>query len=166
MESDPEQAYRRAMGAFVTGVTVVTATGADGVLMGMTVNSLTSASLNPRMLLWCLGDKCAHRAVFAEAETWGVTVLDADAEALARRFARARSQRVAHEEKERFAGVSVLRGGVAHLSCRTHDRHRAGDHLVIIGKVEDARAAPGAALAFFRGQYGPIDAVTDSGSED
>lgn len=166
MESDPEQAYRRAMGAFVTGVTVVTATGADGVLMGMTVNSLTSASLNPRMLLWCLGDKCAHRTVFAEAETWGVTVLGSDAEDLALRFARARSQKVAQEEAEKFAGAHVLRGGLAHLSCRTHDRHRAGDHLVIVGKVQDARVAPGAALAFFRGQYGAVDAVKTAGSEE
>lgn len=172
METDPEQAYRRAMAAFVTGVTVVTVSGPDGALTGMTVNSLTSASLKPRLLLWCLGDKCAHRSVFAEAEIWGVTVLGEhvlgkDGEAYARRFARAKSQAVAADEAEIFAGAPVLRGGLAHLSCRTHARHRAGDHLIIVGDVEDARAAPGSALAFFRGHYGAVaGAAAKSGSKD
>lgn len=165
MESDPEQAYRRAMGAFPTGVTVVTAFGAEGALTGMTVNSLASASLKPRMLLWCLGDKCAHREVFAAAEAWGVTVLAADAEAIARRFSRARSQHVSAEESEMFAGAPVLRDGLAHLSCRTHHRHRAGDHLIIIGDVQDVRAAPGAALTFFRGHYSAVGAAK-TGSKD
>ena len=90
MEFDQEQEYRRAMGAFATGVTVVSAARSDGSLSGMTVNSLTSVSLRPRLLLWCLGDQSERYDVFAGAEHWGVTVLGADDEALARRFARAR----------------------------------------------------------------------------
>jgi flavin reductase (DIM6/NTAB) family NADH-FMN oxidoreductase RutF len=63
------------MSAFTTGVTVVAAADAGGLLSGMTVNSLTSVSLEPRLLLWCLGDGSARYAAFAAAETWGVTVL-------------------------------------------------------------------------------------------
>jgi 3-hydroxy-9,10-secoandrosta-1,3,5(10)-triene-9,17-dione monooxygenase reductase component len=155
-ESDPEQAYRRAMAAFATGVTVVTAAAGDGALSGMTVNSLTSVSLAPRLLLWCLGDKSARYRPFAEADAWGVTVLAADAEATARRFAQASLQDVADHEAELFAGVTVLREGLAHLACRTHDRRQAGDHLIIIGEVLDVRARSGAALTFFRGGYGAL----------
>jgi flavin reductase (DIM6/NTAB) family NADH-FMN oxidoreductase RutF len=155
-ESTPEQAYRRVMAAFATGVTVVTAAGADGALSGMTVNSLTSVSLAPRLLLWCLGDGNARYRVFADADIWGVAMLAADAEAVARRFARATTQDVARDEIEMLAGAPVLQQGLAHLACRTHDRRQAGDHLIIIGEVLDLRVQAGAALTFFRGEYGAI----------
>ncbi len=161
MEIDPEHAFRRAMGAFATGVTVVTAKGADGVLSGMTVNSLASVSLSPRLVLWCLGDRSARFAPFAEAETWGVTVLGADDEALARRFSQAPTQDVHAGEAEALASVNVLRGGLAQLACRTHHKTQAGDHLIIIGEVLDVHVRPGAALTFFRGGYGSIAGRAD-----
>lgn len=161
METDPEQAYRRAMSAFATGVTVVTASDAAGVLSGMTVNSLTSVSLQPRLLLWCLGDRSARYAQFAAAETWGVTVLGADGEALSRRFAKAPMQDVQTDEAEALSGVHVLRQGVAQLACRTQNKVQAGDHLIIIGEVLDVRVRPGAALTFFRGGYGEIAGPAD-----
>ncbi|MBP6689023.1 MAG: flavin reductase family protein [Hyphomonadaceae bacterium] len=161
MEIDPEQAYRRVMGAFATGVTVVTAADAKGAWSGMTVNSLTSVSLAPRLLLWCLGDRSARFAPFAEAETWGVTVLGDDGEAAARRFAQSATQDLRAEDAEQLAGVSVLREGLAQVACRTHDRKRAGDHLIIIGEVLDVRVRDGAALTFFRGGYGSIAGPAD-----
>ncbi|MEZ5972037.1 MAG: flavin reductase family protein [Hyphomonadaceae bacterium] len=161
MEIDPEQAYRRAMGAFATGVTVVTAADADGAWLGMTVNSLTSVSLAPRLLLWCLGARSARYAPFAEADRWGVTVLGADAEATARRFAKATTQDLQAGDAETLAGIRVLRTGLAQLACRTHHRVEAGDHLIIIGEVLDARTHAGAALTFFRGGYGEIAGRTD-----
>jgi flavin reductase (DIM6/NTAB) family NADH-FMN oxidoreductase RutF len=161
VEIDPEQEFRRAMGAFATGVTVVTALGDGGVWLGMTVNSFTSVSLQPRLVLWCLGDRSARFAPFAEAERWGVTVLGADAEALARRFSQAPTQDVRADDAEALAGVNVLRGGLAQLACRTHHKTEAGDHLIIIGEVLDVRVQPGAALTFFRGGYGSIAGPAD-----
>ena len=167
MTTDPEQIYRHAMSAFATGVTVVTARGADSVLSGMTVNSLTSVSLSPRLLLWCLGDRSDRYAAFAEAEEWGVTVLRADSEASARRHSRAPTQNVPADAAELLAGVSVLREGLAQLACRTHHRMQAGDHLIIIGEVLDVRVRPGAALTFFRGGYGEVAGPADKlGSKD
>lgn len=143
------------MGAFATGATVVSAARADGCISGITVNSLTSVSLRPRLILWCLGDQSERYEHFAEADAWGVTVLGADEAALARRFARAEQESIAPEEAETFAGAPVLKGaGVAHLSCLTHDRTIAGDHLIIIGEVRAYRVADGDGLLFFRGQYG------------
>jgi 3-hydroxy-9,10-secoandrosta-1,3,5(10)-triene-9,17-dione monooxygenase reductase component len=157
MEMEPEQAFRRAMSAFATGVTVVSAARTEGALSGITVNSLTSVSLKPRLLLWCLGDRSARYDIFAEAEAWGVTMLGADEEALALRFTRAETESIAAAEAEMFKGAPVLKAGMAHLSCRTHARHLAGDHLIIIGEVVDFRARAGSALAFYRGRYGRIE---------
>lgn len=166
MEPQPEQGYRRAMSAFVTGVTVVSAARAGGSLSGITVNSLTSVSLKPRLLLWCLGDQSERYDVFAEAEHWGVTVLGAEHEALAHRFARAETETIAPDESEMFEGAPVLRVGVAHLSCKTHDRRVSGDHLIIVGEVTDFRVKSGAALTFFRGLYGSADDPRQGGSKD
>jgi flavin reductase (DIM6/NTAB) family NADH-FMN oxidoreductase RutF len=167
MESEPEQAFRRVMGAFATGVTVVSAARNGGAMSGITVNSLTSVSLKPRLLLWCLGDQSERYDVFAEADQWGVTILGADEESLALRFARAEAETIEAREAELFAGAPVLKAGVAQLACRTHDRRAAGDHLVIVGEVIDFRAKPGAALTFFRGRYGRIeDAHSEFGRKD
>jgi flavin reductase (DIM6/NTAB) family NADH-FMN oxidoreductase RutF len=105
-------------------------------------------------LLWCLGDESARYDFFAAAETWGVTILGADEAALAHRYARVETEAIAPGEAELFAGAPVLRAGVGHIACRTHDRRTAGDHLIIIGEVIDLRAQPGPALTFFRGRYG------------
>lgn len=156
MEIEPEQAYRRAMSAFATGVTVVTAHGPRG-LSGITVNSLTSVSLKPRLLLWCLGDESARYDVFSGADVWGVTMLGADEEALAVRFARAETENVAADEADAFGAAPVLKAGIAWLSCRTFERRTAGDHLIVIGEVQDFRAKPGAALTFYRGLYGRMN---------
>lgn len=163
MESEPEQVFRNAMGAFATGVTVVSAARDGGRMSGITVNSLTSVSLKPRLLLWCLGDQSERYDVFAEADLWGVTVLGAADEALAHRFARAETETIAPYEAELFAGAPVLRAGVAHFACRTHDRRLAGDHLIIVGEATDFRVRPGAALTFFRGRYGRAE-DRDTGS--
>ncbi|MGE0740734.1 MAG: flavin reductase family protein [Hyphomonadaceae bacterium] len=161
--SDPDQQFRRVMGAFATGVTVVSAARSDGRMSGITVNSLTSVSLRPRLLLWCLGDQSERYDVFAEANAWGVTVLGAADEAIARRFARAESESIEAHEAEVFAGAPVLRAGVAHIACRTHLRQKAGDHLIVIGEVQDLRAQDGDALTYFRGRYGRT--AHDLGSE-
>src|SRR5215468_8523695 len=115
-----DQSFRRVMGAFATGVTVVTAESAGGRLSGITVNSMTSVSLAPPLLLWCLGDQSERYPVFANADVWGVTVLGTDDEALAMRFARAETESIAAKESETFGGAPILKTGIAHLACRTH----------------------------------------------
>jgi len=157
MEITPEQGFRRAMGAFATGVTVVSAARADGALSGITVNSMTSVSLQPRLLLWCLGYASARYDIFSEAEAWGVTMLGANEEALAMRFTRVESESISPDEADWFEGAPVLKAGMAHLSCRTREQTVAGDHLIIVGEVIDFRVRPGPALTFYRGRYGRIE---------
>jgi 3-hydroxy-9,10-secoandrosta-1,3,5(10)-triene-9,17-dione monooxygenase reductase component len=156
-DADQESRFRRAMGAFATGVTVVTAAGGDGRVAGITVNSFTSVSLKPRLLLWCLGEGSARYAHFAAAQTWGVTILAAEEEQLARRFAIAEREGMGAEEYAVLEGAPVLRAGVARFACATRERIPAGDHLIILGEVLDVEAAPGAALTFYRSRYGGIE---------
>lgn len=157
MQPEPEIAYRRAMGAFATGVAVVSAVRPGGAVAGLTVNSLTSVSLKPPLLLWCLGDTCERYDLFASAEVWGLTILGGGNEALARRFARMHTETIPAEEGDTLMDAPVLRAGVAHFACRTHARHEGGDHLIIVGEVAGFRTEAGAALTFYRGAYGRAD---------
>jgi flavin reductase (DIM6/NTAB) family NADH-FMN oxidoreductase RutF len=152
----PPRAYRRALGAFATGVAVVSLRRADGGAAGITVNSFVSVSLEPPLVLWCLDLACMRYRAFAEAERWGVSVLGAADGALAERFTRAANQAIRPEESEDFAGVPVLKTGLAHFACRSQDRRPGGDHLIIVGAVEDFRVRGGDALTFYRGRYGGL----------
>lgn len=143
------------MGAFATGVTVISTARPNGGFSGITANSFTSVSLNPRLVLWCLGDQSERYDHFAEANAWGVTFLAAHEREIARRFSNSALESMALPEVEMFGGAPVLKGvGVTQLACVTHDKRIAGDHLIIIGEVREVRVQAGDALTFFRGRYG------------
>lgn len=146
-------AYRRALGAFATGVCVVTADSEQGPL-GLTVNSFTSVSLEPRLVLWCLDERSERWAAFAAAERFAVHVLPATDEALARRFARGVALLGEGEFERRPDGPPCLPEALARFECATHDRIQMGDHMVVVGRVEAFSAAEGPALTFWKGRYG------------
>lgn len=154
MDESARQAFRRTLGAYATGVAVISAARADGAWCGITVNSFASVSLDPPLVLWSLGMGSARYDLFAAAPVWGVTVLGADEEKLARRMVKPESEGLSSDEVEDFAGAPVLKAGLAHFACRTHQQHALGDHLLIVGEVLGYRANPGAALTFYRGRYG------------
>lgn len=156
MDADTRLAFRRALGSFVTGVAVIAAARPDGRMSGITVNSFASVSLDPPLVLWCLGDQSDRYDCFAQAELWGVTLLGAADQALAARYALREEETIQPGEAELFSGAPVLKAGVAQFACRTFDRRVAGDHLIIIGEVLAHRAPGGAALTFYRGRYGQL----------
>jgi flavin reductase (DIM6/NTAB) family NADH-FMN oxidoreductase RutF len=146
---------RAVFGQYATGVCVVTAISADGSPAGMTINSLTSVSLDPPLVLWCLQRSSARFSVFAGAGWFGVSILAAHQEHLARRFA------ARHPSPFRGLawspgrhGVPLLPGTLAHLVCRAVQQADGGDHLIIIGSPDDGGVAGGRPpLAFFGGRY-------------
>lgn len=155
LELESDQAFRRALGAFATGVTVISTARANGGYSGITVNSFTSVSLKPRLVLWCLGDQSERYDHFAEANAWGVTFLGAGERDVALRFANSKREELSEDEIVSFGGAPVLKNvGVAQLACVTHDKRIAGDHLIVIGEVREFRVHAGDALTFFRGRYG------------
>ena len=151
--------YRRVVGRFATGVTVVTST-IDGEHHAMTCNSFTSVSLDPVLVLFC-PEKVArfHDVVLASGE-WAVSVLGQSQEAASRLFARRgrpledQFQGVAHSYGP-LTGAAVLDGALASLECRTVSTADAGDHTVVIGEVlglgvPDPAADP---LLYAEGRY-------------
>ncbi|WP_449254268.1 flavin reductase family protein [Brevundimonas naejangsanensis] len=151
-EFDP-RAYRRALGGFATGVCVVTAHTVDGP-MGITVNSFTSVSLDPPLVLWCMDIKSDRHDAFAGAERFAVHMLPVEDKAMSDRFAwgvcRLSDDEFAVDDPE----PPRLLNAVTRLTCQTHDRIVMGDHLVIVGRVEAFDTRPGDALTYFRGTYG------------
>lgn len=150
---DASRDYRRALGSFATGVTVVTAEDREGPL-GLTVNSFTSVSLEPRLVLWCLDDICDRRHVFHTAERFAVNVLAAEDHEHSRRFSRGAGRLEAAEMEEGRTGVPLLKGALARFECETRERIQMGDHQIIIGEVIAYDARDGDGLVFFRGRYG------------
>jgi flavin reductase (DIM6/NTAB) family NADH-FMN oxidoreductase RutF len=151
--ADPTLPYRAALSAFATGVTVVVAEDETGPV-GLTVNSLASVSLEPRLVLWCLGDECDRRALFGAADRFTINVLAAEDMALCERFAWGDARLEPHEVRLAPSGASGLKGALTILDCQAHTKIGLGDHMVIVGRVMDFETRPGDGLLFFRGGYG------------
>lgn len=144
---------RKTMGSFATGVAVVT-TEHDGELHGMTLNSLTSVSLTPPLLLVCLtNDSRTAVAVQSQGE-FVVNILCKRQEWLSDRFSR--------PGKDHFDGVDVdystrglpeLPGSLASIECLTSEIVPGGDHIVVLGRIVGAKVREGTPLTFFRGRY-------------
>ena len=145
--------YRRALGAFATGVCVVTADSAAGPL-GITINSFTSVSLKPRLVLWCLDERSERWAPFSAAEAFSIHVLEAGSQALSNRFAKGVGLLSDGEFLRVGNSPPRLSGAVARFDCRTYQRVQMGDHLTIVGEVEAFEVVDGPTLTYFRGRYG------------
>ena len=153
-EFDPK-AYRNALGGFGTGVALVAARDAEGRAHGMIINSLTSVSLHPPIMLWCLANASHAFSVFTSAPAFSLNILRSDDHEIAQRFSR-RGDRIIPPEQvcTMDTGAPVLLEALASLDCRMRLRQPMGDHEVIYGDVISYRAQAGAdALGFFRGRF-------------
>jgi flavin reductase (DIM6/NTAB) family NADH-FMN oxidoreductase RutF len=153
VDADPTLPYRRALSAFATGVAVVVAEDETGPV-GLTINSLASVSLEPRLVLWCLGDECDRRALFSAANRFTINILGAEDMALCERFAWGNARLEAHETRLAPSGAAGLKGALTILDCVSQTRIGLGDHMVIVGQVADFETRGGDGLLFFRGGYG------------
>ncbi len=162
-------ALREVMGHFASGVTIVTAVR-DGVRHAMTATAVSSVSLDPPLVLVCVSRTSRfHRAVM-DAGSWGISLLRADQEHLARHFAhRGRNlstqfDQVPHTVLEP-AGTPVIDDALAWMECSTYAQHDGGDHTILVGQVMRASAAgglddqaPAAPLTYYRGAYSALPA--------
>ena len=147
--------FRAVMGHFATGVTVVTATSPQGPV-GMTANAVASLSLDPLLLLVCFDNDARTLPVVRETERFGVNVLAAGQEELARRFAGKlpEAEKFAGVAHSTYEGIPVLEGALAWVGCALERLVEAGDHTIGIGAVEGAEVGRGEPLVWFRGRYG------------
>jgi flavin reductase (DIM6/NTAB) family NADH-FMN oxidoreductase RutF len=145
---------RHALGQFATGVTVVTARGEDGHPVGITANSFTSLSLEPPLVLWCLGRTAASLPTFRACTHFGVNVLCSSQHHLSRLFATAGADKFGGADThDGPSGVPLLAGVLAHLVCRNVRQIEAGDHFIVIGEIEHYESFGGEPLVFHSGTY-------------
>lgn len=161
--------FRKALGAFTTGVTVVTTNGGDGKDYGLTANSFNSVSMDPPMVLWSLGKKSTSLPVFAAAEHFAVHILAADQESMSNRFAKSGTDKFAGCALARgHGGVPLLDGCSARFECRVVHRYEGGDHVIFVGEVLNFDSFNRPPLAFHGGNYGFVmkksDDTADAGS--
>ncbi|MBI2384274.1 MAG: flavin reductase [Gammaproteobacteria bacterium] len=150
---DPKE-FRKALGSFATGVTIITTRAPDGAPVGLTVNSFNSVSLNPPMVLWSLAETSLSLPAFRAAAHWAVHVLAADQDDLSQRFARRGEDKFAGLELDDGAGgIPLLRGCSARFQCRTAFQYDGGDHVIFVGEVLDFDRAETAPLVFHGGRY-------------
>jgi len=148
------RAFRRALGCFATGVTVVTSVGPDGACAGLTVNSFNTLSLDPPLVLWSLGLSSTLRKNFEAASYFAVNVLSEGQIALSRRFASRAAHRFSKlDVRSGAGGAPLLPDCAAWFECRTVSCERRGDHLLFIGEVERFAATTRKPLLFLHGHY-------------
>lgn len=146
--------YRRALGQFATGVTVVTARASDGRKVGMTVNSFTSISLNPPLILWSVARQALSFNDFINATHFAVNVLESKQHHLSRQFSTPVPDKFAGVDfAEGPSGVPILSGVLAHFICRKVRQYDGGDHVILIGEVEQYKYNSGEPLVFHSGRY-------------
>ncbi|QIL73246.1 flavin reductase [Diaphorobacter sp. HDW4B] len=150
---DPKD-FRRALGMFGTGVTIVTTRADNGEPVGITANSFNSVSLEPPMVLWSLAKNARSLPVFQNAQTWNVHILSNEQEALSNRFARA--------GEDKFSGLPLdsqdshaplLQDCSARFQCKTAFQYDGGDHIIFVGKVTGYDATPRPPLLYVTGGY-------------
>ncbi|HEX9397043.1 MAG TPA: flavin reductase family protein [Burkholderiales bacterium] len=152
---DPRD-FRSALGCFPTGVCLVTTLGPGGKAEGLTVNSFSSVSLDPPMVLWSLARTAGCAMVFRDAEYFTINVLGEGDEALSTHFAKSGADKFAafpHRFSKGMQGIPQLQGAAATFECHSRHRYYGGDHIVIIGVVERYAWTERRPLGFHRGKF-------------
>jgi flavin reductase (DIM6/NTAB) family NADH-FMN oxidoreductase RutF len=149
--------FRRALGSFVTGVTIVTARGPGGEPVGLTVNSFNSVSLDPPLVLWSLALRATSLPSFREAKSWAVHVLAAGQEEMSARFATPGADRFCGLDlRDGPEGAPQLPGFAARFGCEATFEYEGGDHAIFVGHVVDLQLRDAEPLVFHGGRYSRV----------
>jgi flavin reductase (DIM6/NTAB) family NADH-FMN oxidoreductase RutF len=146
--------FRKVLGHFASGLTVITTCDADGRPTGLTASAFTSVSLDPPLILVCVAHKSQSYPAMMDRGRFAVNFLRSEQEDISRRFATSRLDKfdgVPHRMTE--LGLPVLTEALAHVECVTVNKYVEGDHTVFIGRVEDCGTSDGTPLLYFRGTY-------------
>lgn len=151
------KAFRDALGRFPTGIAIVTTHTGEGKRIGMTINTLVSVSLDPPLVLFCLGRDSMNYETYAMADSFAFNILREEDEAISNRFIVKGDDRFAGLESEvGVSGAPILPNALAVIDCRRERVIEAGDHLIVMGRVVDTRANDGRPLTYFKGGYGKL----------
>ncbi|MFH1764574.1 MAG: flavin reductase family protein [Gemmatimonadota bacterium] len=150
-----QETFRRVMGHFATGVTVVASRRPDGGPVGLTVNAFTSVSLDPPLVLVCIHNDAEAHDFILRAGLFGVSILREEQRELALTFSKV-------DRDDRFRdlivvdgplGSPLIQGALGWIECRVREVHSGGDHSIIVAEVVGCEASGGDPLLFFRGSW-------------
>jgi flavin reductase (DIM6/NTAB) family NADH-FMN oxidoreductase RutF len=151
--------FRRALGQFASGVTVVTTRSAEGQPLGLTVSSFCSVSLDPPLVLVCVDARSETNPGFRSSGVFGVSVLSEGQQAWSRRFASGGASKFdGVEMMTGKLGLALVPGALAYLECRLSAAYDAGDHALYVGEVVELSANPGRPLVYHGSAYGELAA--------
>jgi len=152
--------FRRVMGHFATGVTIVTTHDGAGKLAGLTANAIASVSLDPPMVLVCVDKASDSYPGFGASKVFAVNILSNGQETLSRRFAKSGGDKFTGVGyRIGVTGAPLLSDTIAHLECRVRHELDAGDHTIYVGEaVETAVSSEEDPLLYFRGGYRNLSA--------
>jgi flavin reductase (DIM6/NTAB) family NADH-FMN oxidoreductase RutF len=146
--------FRRALGSFVTGVTVVTTVDNEGIERGFTANSFASVSLDPPLVLVCLAKSARSFAAFSSVGHFAINILAEDQRGASSAFASSQGTKFsAVTWKPGQTGVPIIDNVVAWFECAFHDKVDAGDHVILVGRVVDYSHSNRRPLGFYSGNY-------------
>jgi len=153
--------FRKALGHFSTGVTVVTVEREPGKIHGMTANSFTSVSLDPMLILVCVDHHAKMLPLLQKKKQFGLSVLKQNQQSISEYFAKSEhsfeaEQRLGIHYRRTPSGAFVIESALLQMSCNVMASYVAGDHTIFIGEVEDAEMHEGEPLLYFRGEYRKI----------
>ncbi|WP_421866966.1 flavin reductase family protein [Motiliproteus sp.] len=151
--SKETRALRGTFGKYPTGVAVAIAQNDEGELVGMTINSFTSASMVPPLVTWCIDRKAASYCTFANCQGFSLTVLSAKQADLAQRFATRGIDKFKDIKLDNSHSIPALAGGSAVMRCHHYRSMLMGDHLILVGLVMDHDQSDKQPLVFAEGQF-------------
>jgi flavin reductase (DIM6/NTAB) family NADH-FMN oxidoreductase RutF len=153
-----KEQFRAVMGAFASGVTIVTTADSGGSLWGITVSAFSSLSLDPPLCLVCIDKNAGSHAAVSDTKKFAVNILSDGQESLSNRFA--------SRANDKFAGVEYIAGpttgcpvfpqALAWMECRVTSILPGGDHDIFVGSLENVHVSGGKPLLYFAGAYGDI----------
>lgn len=151
---DQTKEFRRCLAKFATGVTVVTCTDETGKPYGITANSFSSVSLEPRLILWNVAKVSNSLQAFLDAEYFAINILTSEQQHLSAHFAKSDHTLFDSVEINRSEeNIPLLPDTLACLMCKTYQIHDCGDHYIIVGEVARFESRDAEPLLFFNGQY-------------
>ncbi len=157
-QSVTPELFRRVMGSFPTGITVLTAEREPGKVHGMTANTLTSVSLDPLLILVCIDQNARLLTCLKAQRRFGVNILKDTQRKISEYFAKleqdpAEEGRLGVRFRWTPTGIPLLEDALAHLACNVVAQYMSGDHTIFVGEVESMELKEGEPLLYHRGEY-------------
>jgi len=151
---DALKVLRNSFGRFATGVTIVTMRDTDSTLIGLTVNSFSSVSLDPPLVLWSIGERSRGFHAFQRASHFCISVLSAGQSELANTFSRPDGPKFDNVScTEGLGGAAIIDGAIAAFECEREALHPGGDHVIVVGRIKRVRIGCGEPLLFYQGRF-------------